>query len=136
MNANYLAHKLSKIRGFDIPYSQNKLRKHEFVLSCSRLKSETGVSAANVAKRLLDFGVHAPTVYFPSIVQEALMVEPTETETIEELDRFVEILRLISEEAYTNPEVVLGAPYNTSVGPVDLVKASHPKTICPRLENL
>jgi glycine dehydrogenase subunit 2 len=131
LNANYLAHKLSKIRGFDIPYSQNKLRKHEFVLSCLRLKSETGVSAANVAKRLLDFGVHAPTIYFPSIVQEALMIEPTETETIEDLDRFVEILSLISEEAYTNPEIVLGAPHNTTIGPVDQVKASHPKTICP-----
>ncbi|MEM2110743.1 MAG: aminomethyl-transferring glycine dehydrogenase subunit GcvPB [Candidatus Bathyarchaeia archaeon] len=130
LNANYLASKLSKIKGFDMPYGKDKPRKHEFVLSCSRLKSETGVSAKNVAKRLLDYGFHAPTVYFPSIIDEALMIEPTETEPIETLDKFVEIMNQISNEAYTNPETVLEAPHNTSVGLVDEVKASHPKTMC------
>jgi len=130
LNANYLAHKISEIRGFDIPYGTDKPKKHEFVLSCSRLESETGVSAKNVAKRVLDYGFHAPTVYFPPIVKEALMIEPTETETIEELDKFAEALTSISNEAYTNPKDVLEAPHNTSLGLVDEVKASHPKTMC------
>ena len=129
LNSNYLAKRLSEIRGFTLPYG-GKPRKHEFVLSCSVLKSETGVTAKHVAKRLLDHGVHAPTVYFPPIVKEALMVEPTETEPVESLDRLVEAFKSISEEAYTNPEKVLGAPYNTSVGLVDEVKASSPRTLC------
>ncbi len=130
LNANYLAHRLSTIKGFDIPYEKSRSRKHEFVLSCSRLKSETGVSAGNVAKRLLDYGVHAPTVYFPPIVKEALMIEPTETETVEELDRFTEIMASISQEAYANPKMVIEAPHNTSVGTIDEAKGSHPKTLC------
>ncbi len=130
LNANYLTHNLLKIRGFDIPYGRDKPKKHEFVLSCSRLESETGVSAKNVAKRLLDYGVHAPTVYFPPIVKEALMIEPTESEPIEELDKFAEALTSISNEAYTNPKAVLEAPHNTSLRLVDEVKASHPKTMC------
>jgi glycine dehydrogenase subunit 2 len=130
LNANYLACELLKVRGFDIPYGRDRPKKHEFVLSCSRLESETGVSARNVAKRLLDYGVHAPTIYFPPIVKEALMVEPTETEPIAELDRFIEIVNSVSDEAYADPKTVLEAPHNTSVGPVDEVKASHPKTLC------
>jgi len=130
LNANYLASKLSRIRGFDIPYGKGRPVKHEFVLSCSRLKSETGISAKDVAKRMLDYGVHAPTIYFPPIVKEALMIEPTETEPIEEMDRFIEIMNLISKEAYEEPEKVLKAPHNTSVSLVDEVKASHPRTLC------
>ncbi len=130
LNANYLAEELSKIRGFGLPYGEDKPRKHEFVLSCSRLKSETGVSARHVAKRMLDYGVHAPTIYFPPIIDEALMIEPTETEPIENLDKFIEILRSISKEAYTKPRKLLTAPHNTSVSAVDEVKASHPKTMC------
>jgi len=130
LNANYLASRLSKIRGFEIPYGKDKPRKHEFVLSCSPMKSDTGVSAKDVAKRLLDYGVHAPTIYFPSIVDEALMIEPTESASIEEMDEFVEILTSISNEAYNEPEKILKAPHNTSVGPIDEVKASHPRTLC------
>jgi glycine dehydrogenase subunit 2 len=130
LNANYLASKLSKIRGFELSYSKNKLRKHEFVLSCSTLKNNTGISARNVAKRLLDYGFHAPTIYFPPIVEEALMIEPTESASKEEMDKFVEALTLISEEAYKNPEKILKAPYNTSIGLVDEVKASHPRSLC------
>ena len=130
LNANYLACKLSKIRGFEIPYGKDKPKKHEFVLSCSPMKSDTGISAKEVAKRLLDHGVHAPTIYFPPIVDEALMIEPTESASIEEMDEFVEILTSISNEAYNEPEKVLKAPYNTSVSLVDEVKASHPRTLC------
>lgn len=130
LNANYLASKISKIRGFELSHSKNKIRKHEFVLSCSSLKNDTGVSARNVAKRLLDYGFHAPTIYFPPIVEEALMIEPTESASKEEMDKFAEALALISEEAYENPEKILKAPYNTSISLVDEVKASHPRRLC------
>lgn len=129
LNANYLAKKLEKIKGLTLPYGGEKPRKHECVLSAKHLKSETGVSALNIAKRLLDYGLHAPTIYFPAIVNEALMIEPTETFEKEELDRFVEAMRKICEEAYTNPEVVLKAPHNTAVSRLDEVKASHPRTM-------
>jgi glycine dehydrogenase subunit 2 len=78
---------------------------------------------------LLDFGLHPPTTYFPLIVEEALMIEPTETFEKEELDRFVDALRRICKEAYTNPQNVLTAPHNTSISRLDEVKASHPKTM-------
>jgi len=129
LNANYLAKKLKEIKGLTLPYGGEKPRKHECVFSAKHLKGETGVSALNVAKRLLDYGLHAPTIYFPAIVNEALMIEPTETFEKEELDRFVEAMRKICEEAYTNPEVVLKAPHNTAVSRLDEVKASHPRTM-------
>ena len=81
LNANYVAHPVSKIPGFTLPYSKDAPRMHECVISAEELKEKTGVTAMNVAKRLLDFGVHAPTVYFPLIDPEALMIEPTETES-------------------------------------------------------
>jgi glycine dehydrogenase subunit 2 len=129
LNANYLAKKLKEINGLTLPYGSEKPRKHECVFSAKHLKSETGVSALNVAKRLLDYGLHAPTIYFPAIVNEALMIEPTETFEKEELDRFTDAMRKICEEAYTNPEVVLKAPHNTAVSRLDEVKASHPRTM-------
>jgi len=129
LNANYLMNKLRQIKGLTLPYDTEKPRKHECVLSAKPLKDETGVSALNIAKRLLDYGFHAPTIYFPLIVDEALMIEPTETFEKEEMDRFIETMRKISEEAYTNPDVVLKAPSNTTVSRLDEVKASHPKTM-------
>ena len=129
LNANYLMNKLRQIKGLTLPYDTEKPRKHECVLSAKPLKDETGVSALNIAKRLLDYGFHAPTIYFPLIVDEALMIEPTETFEREEMDRFIETMRKISEEAYTNPDVVLKAPSNTAVSRLDEVKASHPKTM-------
>jgi glycine dehydrogenase subunit 2 len=129
LNANYLLRKLKGIRGLTLPYNSEKPRKHECVFSAKPLKNETGVSALNIAKRLLDYGFHAPTIYFPLIVEEALMIEPTETFEKEELDRFADALQKICEEAYKNPEAVLKAPYNTAVSRVDEVKASHPRTM-------
>lgn len=130
LNTNYLAKKISSIRGFDLPYSETKLRKHECVFSCSLLKSETGIGAKHVAKRLMDYGIHPPTIYFPMIVQEALMIEPTESESLEELDKLIEIFAKISKEAYTNPKRVFDAPYNTALNALDEAKASHPMTMC------
>lgn len=118
LNANYLMKKLRS--HYDLPY--DRLCKHEFVLSGRRQKKH-GVRTTDVAKRLLDYGVHAPTVYFPLIVEEALMIEPTETETKETLDAFAEAMIEIAREAETDPARVQGAPYNTVVGRLDEVRA-------------
>lgn len=131
LNSNYLASKLQEIRGFSLPYASSGPRKHEFVLSASTMAKETGVRALDVGKKLLDYGVHAPTVYFPLIVEEALMIEPTETVSLEELDRFVDMLAEISDLAYSKPEEVKNAPRNTAVGRLDEVRAAHPRTFCP-----
>jgi glycine dehydrogenase subunit 2 len=129
LNANYVAHHVRKIPGFTLPYSQEAPRMHECVISAEELKEKTGVTAMNVAKRLLDFGVHAPTVYFPLIVPEALMIEPTETESRQELDFFISVLEKISNEAHEDPEKVKNAPYSTAVGLLDEYRSAHPKTL-------
>jgi len=130
LGSNYLLSKLKELRGVTVPFDSGEPRKHEFVLSLSKLAKDTGVRALDVAKRFLDHGVHAPITYFPLIVDEAFMVEPTESETRRELDDFAKIMSEIIDEAYNEPVKVLGAPCNTSVGRVDEVKASHPKTLC------
>jgi len=117
LNANYLKERLKS--SFNLPY--DRTCKHEFVLSARQLKELFGVTALDVAKRLLDFGIHPPTVYFPLIVPEALMVEPTETESIEVLDRFVEVMKTIVQEARENPEALRQAPGRTPVGRIDEV---------------
>jgi glycine dehydrogenase subunit 2 len=119
LNANYL---LARLRDrFDVAYDRTCM--HEFVLSANRQKAN-GVRALDVAKRLLDFGLHPPTVYFPLIVPEALMIEPTETESIESLDDFVAAMRQIADEAETNPEIVTSAPNNTEYRRLDEVAAN------------
>jgi glycine cleavage system P protein (glycine dehydrogenase) subunit 2 len=117
LNANYVKEKLKG--PWELPGKQ--LRKHEFVLSGRKLKQEKGVRTMDVAKRLLDYGIHAPTVYFPHIVDEAMMIEPTESESKEELDRLVDALLSIARE---DPEVVKGAPHHLSVQRVDEVAAA------------
>jgi len=111
INANYLMHQL--LEDYDLPYAGPCM--HEFVLSGSRQKTKYGVATTDIAKRLLDFGFYAPTVYFPLIVPEALMIEPTETETRETLDSFARALQQIAREAAEEPLKVRGAPYNTPV---------------------
>ncbi len=119
INANYLKEKL---RGkFDLPYPQHCM--HEFVLSGNRQKKR-GIRTTDMAKRMLDFGVHAPTCYFPLIVPEALMIEPTETETRETLDRFVEIMIQIDREVDEMPQTLKDAPHNTPVRRLDERKAA------------
>ncbi len=129
LNANYMTKRLKEIRGFQLPYAPDRPRKHECVFSLKPLLKDTGVSALHVAKRLLDYGMHAPTAYFPQIVEEALMIEPTEAYEKETLDQFIEIMKKISEEAYTNPKTVLEAPQNTAITRLDEAQASHPKTM-------
>jgi len=122
LNANYLMAELQKA-GFDIAYSTRRAS-HEFIVSMKRLKDETGISAMDVAKRLLDKGFHAPTTYFPLLVPECLLIEPTETETKQTLDAFIAALKEIVQEARTNPDLVKGAPYTTPVRRLDDVKAA------------
>src|SRR6056297_3512239 len=119
LNANYMQAKLKE--EFLLPYQENSL--HEFVLSGVKQK-EKGASTLNIAKRLLDYGQYAPTIYFPLVVKEAMMIEPTETENVDTLNRFIETLKKISEEIEKNPELVKNAPHNTSVRKLDEVKAA------------
>ncbi len=120
LNANYLLHKVKQV--LDIPHGDRCM--HEFVASAARLKKETGITAMDIAKRLLDDGFHAPTVYFPLTVPEALMIEPTETESRETLDAFAEALAKIVAE---DPESLSRAPHTTPIRRPDEVRAArHP----------
>ncbi len=120
LSANYLKERLRV--AFDLPY--DRVCMHEFVLSGSRQRREFGVRTLDIAKRLLDHGFHPPTVYFPLIVDEALMIEPTETESLDALDAFVDAMLAIAEEIRTDPEMVKGAPYTTPVRRLDEAKAA------------
>ncbi|MHB8743008.1 MAG: aminomethyl-transferring glycine dehydrogenase subunit GcvPB [Sulfuricaulis sp.] len=122
LNANYLMAELAK-RGFDLAYPRRRAT-HEFVLSYKRLKDETGVNAMDVAKRLLDKGFHSPTTYFPLLVPECFLIEPTETEAKEELDRFIAALAEIAQEARTNPDIIKEAPHTLPVRRLDDVRAA------------
>jgi glycine dehydrogenase subunit 2 len=120
LNANYLRVKVAEF--LETPYPE--ICRHEFVASAQELKKETGVKALDIAKALLDHGMMAPTMYFPLIVPECLMIEPTETESKETLDRFVEVLREIVETAKRDPEEIVAAPLTTVVGRVDETRAA------------
>jgi len=124
LNANYLKKKILECDAWTLPFSPATPRKHEFVLEGQKLKDETGVATIDVAKRLLDFGYHAPTIYFPLIVHEALMIEPTETETKKTLDAFAETMKQIAKECRETPEVLFNAPQNAAVTRVDEVLAA------------
>lgn len=122
LNASYLMAELCKA-GFELAYPTRRAS-HEFVITLKKLKEETGVTAMDVAKRLLDKGFHAPTAYFPLLVQECLLIEPTETESKETLDAFVAAMRAILVEARTAPELVKTAPHTMPVRRLDEVKAA------------
>ncbi len=128
LNANYLLARLRREGVLEyLPAAYERLCMHEFVLSGAPMKRELQIKTLDLAKRLLDHGVHPPTVYFPLIVDEALLVEPTETETKETLDRFAEVLAEILHEAREDPEVARGAPYTTPVRRLDEAAAArHP----------
>ena len=123
LNANYLKEKLKGT--YLLPYDEPCM--HEFVLSGEKQKHENGVSTLNIAKALMDENTHPPTVYFPLIVHEAIMIEPTESETKQVLDEFVDAMLKIAEVAKTNPEVVISAPHTTPVKRLDeTLAARHP----------
>jgi glycine dehydrogenase subunit 2 len=128
LNANYLL-ALLKRKGVAeyLPAAYDRVCMHEFVLSGAPMKRDLGIKTLDLAKRLLDHGVHPPTVYFPLLVDEALLLEPTETETKETLDRFADVVAEILREAADDPEVALGAPYTTPVRRLDEAGAAkHP----------
>ncbi len=120
LNANYLLARLKT--AYELPF--DRLCMHEFVLSARRLKREHGVTALDVAKRLMDYGFHPPTIYFPLIVPEALMIEPTETEAKETLDAFCEAMLAIAREAEESPQLLKDAPHSRPVRRLDEVKAA------------
>jgi glycine dehydrogenase subunit 2 len=125
LNANYLKARLAQGRaGKYTPVAFDRHCMHEFVLSGKPMKKELGIATLDLAKRLLDFGFHPPTVYFPLLVEEALMIEPTETETKESLDAFTDAIERILAEAETDPEKAKNAPYTTPVRRLDEVKAT------------
>ena len=117
--ANYMMHNLKDL--YELPYDRTCM--HEFVLSATRQRAQ-GARALDIAKRILDFGFHPPTVYFPLVVPEALMIEPTETESIETLDQFIAAMRQIADEAENNPEILTTAPHNTEFKRLDEVGAN------------
>lgn len=122
LNANYLCKKLCE--HFDVPFRTQPM--HEFVLSAARQKQE-GISALDIAKRLIDYGFHPPTMYFPLVVREALMVEPTETESLETLDAFADAMLRVAREAEEDPQLLHDAPHDTPVGRLDETRAArHP----------
>jgi glycine dehydrogenase subunit 2 len=120
LNANYVLARLRDV--YDLPY--DRLCTHEFVLSARSLKREHGITALDVAKRLMDYGIHPPTIYFPLVVPEALMIEPTETEPKERLDEFVDAMRAIAREAAESPETLKNAPHGRPVRRLDEVRAA------------
>jgi glycine dehydrogenase subunit 2 len=125
LNANYLLARLREGRtGKYLPLAFDRICMHEFVLSGGPAKRELGVKTLDVAKRLLDFGFHPPTIYFPLLVDEALMVEPTETETKEDLDALADAFEEILAEAERDPEIARAAPYTTPVRRLDEASAS------------
>jgi glycine dehydrogenase subunit 2 len=130
LNANYLLAKLREAGVAEyLPAAYDRICMHEFVLSGAPMKRELEIRTLDLAKRMLDFGVHPPTVYFPLVVDEALMVEPTETETKETLDNFAEIVAEILHEAREDPEVARNAPYTTPVRRLDEAAAARKPVI-------
>lgn len=121
LNSNYLAKRLADI-GYTLSYPERR-QSHEFIVTLKQEKALYGVNAMDVAKRLLDYNIHAPTTYFPLLIPECLLIEPTETESKEELDNFVSVMSKIRTEIIHNPEVVKTAPHTFSVKRLDDVKA-------------
>jgi glycine dehydrogenase subunit 2 len=122
LNANYLMAQLQRA-GFDVAYRERRAS-HEFIVTLKALKEQTGVTAMDFAKRLLDKGFHAPTTYFPLLVPECLLIEPTETESKETLDAFVAAMTEVKQEALDAPDLVKAAPHTTPVRRLDDVKAA------------
>jgi glycine dehydrogenase subunit 2 len=122
LNANYLLKRL-QAAGFDAAYPRRRAT-HEFIITLKRQAKEQGVNVMDFAKRLLDYGFHAPTTYFPLLVPECLLIEPTETESREAVDGFVEAMAAILEEAREDAERLKGAPYTLPVRRLDDVRAA------------
>jgi len=121
LNANYLMTRLDEA-GFEMAF-KNRRATHEFIVTLKQVAKTMGVNTMDFAKRMLDYGVHAPTTYFPLLIAECLLIEPTETETRETLDDFVEVLKKILKEAEHTPDLVTQAPHTLPVKRLDDVRA-------------
>jgi glycine dehydrogenase subunit 2 len=125
LNANYVRARL----GGDYPVAHDATCMHEVIVSDKKLHKETGIKTLDVAKRLIDYGFHPPTVYFPLVVAGAMMIEPTETESKETIDRFVEAMQAIAKEARETPDVIHAAPSTTRLGRLDEARAARKPTL-------
>jgi len=128
-NTLYFLEQISDLEEISLTHNPKLMRYHECLLSAKRLKEKTGVDAKDIAKRIFDYGFHPPMIYFPLIVEEALLIEFTEDETKENIKKYAEVLKKIVKEAYDNPSLLKSAPHSTYIGRLDEVKASHPKTM-------
>ncbi|MEW8221031.1 MAG: aminomethyl-transferring glycine dehydrogenase subunit GcvPB, partial [Candidatus Thiodiazotropha taylori] len=133
LNANYLLKRLMEA-GFDAAYPERRAS-HEFILTLKKQAKDLDVNTMDFAKRMLDYGVHAPTTYFPLLVPECLLIEPTESEAKEELDQFVEIMRTIKQEAENQPELVKQAPHTMPVKRLDDVRAARELDLAYKAED-
>jgi len=131
INTNYFLTLIKDVKGYKLPYSRERPRKHEAVISAAPMKEETGINTNDLSKYLLDHGVHAPTIYFPLTVPEALMIEFTESESLDNIENYAKILAKAYEDAKEKPETLRSAPINTSVRRIDVVKANRPHWIIP-----
>lgn len=122
LNANYIMKRLESL-GFKLAFPTRRAS-HEFIITLKPLTKSNNVTALDVAKRLIDYGIHPPTIYFPLLVPECFLIEPTETESKQELDRFIEIMQKILDEAKSNAELLHNAPHTRSIGRLDEVKAA------------
>ena len=122
LNANYLMCRLQEA-GFTLAFPDRRAS-HEFIVTLKPITKQYGITALDFAKRMLDFNIHAPTIYFPLLVPECLLIEPTETETKAQLDQFVTVMQQILQEAKEDPDKVKTAPHTTAVGRLDEVKAA------------
>jgi glycine dehydrogenase subunit 2 len=122
LNANYLMHKLAEL-GYELAYP-NRRAAHEFIITLKSEAKQYGITARDVAKRLLDYGYHAPTVYFPLLIPECLLIEPTETESKQKIDQFVAIMKQIRHEIIHTPNLIKMAPHTMPVKRLDDVKAA------------
>ena len=134
LNANYMKSKCQAIENFSVPFGENSFCMHEFVLSAKNFAKEKNITALDISKYILDHGFHPPTIYFPLIVPEALMIEPTESESMEMMDGFIKILRKVSEKVNSQrQEDIRKAPLNTSIGRIDDVKAARQPILSYRM---
>ena len=130
LNANYILNALKDV--LDLPYDRTCM--HEVVFSARNFKKKYGITALDIAKRLIDYGIHPPTMYFPLIVDEALMIEPTETETKDTLDYFIDVIKTIEEEASNNPDIIHSAPHNAGNTRLDEAKAARDPDLSFKLD--
>ena len=122
LNANYLMKRLQKI-GYTLAFPERRAS-HEFIVTAKPLTEKTGVTALDIAKRLLDFSIYAPTIYFPLLIPECLLIEPTETESKKTLDHFIDVMKVIYDEAFATPEKLKLAPHTMPISRLDEVKAA------------